>query len=222
MTHTKNAQRRTIAKIGLGVGVAVAAAAVIQTARRNRRGSPDSAPDYTLRHSGETGETAGRTVTIRKPRAELFGFWRDFSNLPQFMKNLERVEPGAAEGLSIWFIHGPMGKVFKIETRIDQEIANELIAWKSTPGSEVETEGCVTFKDAPGERGTRVSLINTYHQRGGALGTAIAKLMGVAPSIQARHDLKRFKMLMEAGEIATSARCNDETTTPDNQSEENA
>ena len=222
MTHQSNIRWRTLATVGLGLGATAAAVIVIQNARRRGSGSPDSAPEDTARQSQSASETTGRTVTIRKPRAELFRYWQDFSNLPQFMKNLEAIEPGATEGLSTWFIHGPMGKVFEIETRIDREIENKLIAWKSTEGSEVETEGCVTFEDAPGDRGTRVSLIITYNQPGGAVGKAIAKLMGIAPEMQARHDLKRFKMLMETGEIATSARCTDEATAPKNQSEENA
>lgn len=220
MTHNSSARWRTLATVGLGLGAAAAATAVIQNARRGRTGSPDSAPDYTARQSKGPGETVGRTVTIRKPREDLFSFWRDFANLPQFMENLEKIEPGAEEGLSTWFIHGPMDKVFAIETRIEQETANELIAWASTEGSEVETEGCVTFEDAPGERGTRVSLIITYHQPGGAVGKAIANLLGAAPETQARRDLKRFKMLMETGEIATSVRCSDPGSKPFNLTEE--
>lgn len=221
MTHTSGTRWRTLAAVGLGLGATAAAVAVIQSARRARSsGSHDRAPDYTARDTEGSGETTGRTVTIRKPRSELFQFWRDFANLPHFMENLERIEPGTAEGANTWFVKGPLGKVFEIETRVDREIENEMIAWKSTEGSEVETEGCVIFEDAPGDRGTRVSLIITYHQPGGAVGTAIAKLMGVAPAMQARHDLKRFRMLMETGEIATSARCKDAARAPTMQTEE--
>ena len=75
----------------------------------------------------------------------------------------------------------------------------------AVPGSQIDTEGRVSFEDAPGERGTRVTLIIAYQPPGGALGKGLAKLFGREPAIQARHDLKRFKMLMETGEIATSA-----------------
>ena len=77
--------------------------------------------------------------------------------------------------------------------------------------SEIETSGEVRFEDAPGERGTRVSLVMAYDPPAGALGRAVAKLFLREPQVQARHDLKRFKMLMETGEIATSARTRDET-----------
>ena len=78
-------------------------------------------------------------------------------------------------------------------------------------GLNLVTEGRVTFKDAPGERGTRVGLIIAYQPPGGELGRVLAKLFLREPEIQARHDLKRFKMLMETGEIATSATRRDQT-----------
>ena len=86
-----------------------------------------------------------------------------------------------------------------------------LIAWRSVEDSEIETSGEVRFEDAPGKRGTRVSLMMAYDPPAGALGRAVAKLFLREPQVQARHDLKRFKMLMETGEIATSARTRDET-----------
>lgn len=226
MSHNSSVKWRAVATLGLGLGVAAATAAtaaaakVIGKSRRSRNSRSDSAPGYTARQSQGSGQTIGRTVTIRKPREDLFRFWKDSSNFPQFMENLEKIEPGTIEGHSTWFIRGPMGKVFEIATRVDREVENELIAWRSTEGSEIETKGCVTFRDAPGERGTRVSLIISYHQPGGEIGKSIAKLMGTAPEMQARHDLKRFKMLMETGEIATFARCNAQTRTPNNQTEE--
>jgi hypothetical protein len=77
--------------------------------------------------------------------------------------------------------------------------------------SQIDTEGRVTFADAPGERGTRVGVRVAYKPPAGELGRAVAKLFMREPEIQARHDLKRFKMLMETGEIATSARRKDQT-----------
>jgi uncharacterized membrane protein len=150
----------------------------------------------------------------------LFAFWREFSNLSQFMENLEKVEPVGHDGHSRWFIRGPMNRTLEIETRIAREVENELIAWRSTETSQIETEGRVSFHDAPGDRGTRVKLIIAYKPPGGDIGKAIAKLMGAEPEAQARRDLKRFKMLMETGEIATSARRNDDPSPPSQQHEE--
>lgn len=192
----------------LGIG-AVALPVAVRAASRRRDASHghDSAPGYTARRSFGDYAVVGRSVTIGKPRDELFRFWRDFSNLPQFMENVDKIEPVSGEqGRNRWFIRAPAGKVYEVETTIAREIEGELIAWRSTPESEVDTEGRVTFEDAPGDRGTRVGLIIAYKPPGGRAGQAIAKLLRRTPELQARHDLKRFKMLIETGEIATSAR----------------
>lgn len=214
MHHDKGGNWRILAVLGLSLAAAAAARGAIQASRRGRHGSPDSAPRYTARRSFGSYDVTGCSVTIRKPRAELFAFWREFSNLAQFMENLETVQSIGPDDHSRWLIRGPMDKVLQIETRIAREVENELIAWRSTENSEIETEGRVTFHDAPGDRGTRVGLIIAYKPPGGQVGKAIAKLMGAEPEVQARRDLKRFKMLMETGEIATSARRKDNAEVP--------
>lgn len=197
-----------------GIGLAAIPVAFGLTAARKRRehvGEHDSAPGHTARRSFGDYHVVGRTVTIAKPRAELFDFWRDFSNLARFMENLEKVEPaGDQAGHNTWHIRAPAGKTYAVDTRIAREIHGELIAWRSTEESEIDTEGRVTFEDAPGDRGTRVGLIIAYKPKGGKVGQAIATLARRSPELQARHDLKRFKMLMETGEIATSARTRSE------------
>lgn len=165
----------------------------------------DDAPGRTARR-GRFGDYAviGKTVTIAKPpREELFAFWRDFTNLPAFMDNLESVEILGGKR-SRWTIASPGGGTVAIETEIAQEVAGELIAWRSVEGSDIDTEGRVSFRDAPGDRGTRVELIVAFKPPMGRAGQAIAKLLRRNPAVQALHDLRRFKSLMETGEIATS------------------
>jgi uncharacterized membrane protein len=199
-----------------GLGIALGAAALgafLGTRGSGRRDwHGDDAPGFTQRRSFGKYDVVGRSVTIRKPRAEMFAFWRDFNNLTGFMENLEKIEvKDAASGHAVWTIKAPAGRTVDVETRIAREIENELIAWRSVEGSDIDTEGRVTFTDAPGERGTRVSLLVAYDPPAGELGRAIAKLFMREPAIQARHDLKRLKMMMETGEIATSARTKDQT-----------
>ena len=128
------------------------------------------------------------------------------------MENLEKVDvEDAATGRATWHIKGPAGRSVAVRTTIESEDEGRMIAWRSVDGSDVETEGKVTFEDAPGNRGTRVGLTIGYEPPAGALGKAVAKAFLREPEIQARHDLKRFKMLMETGEIATSARTRAQT-----------
>jgi uncharacterized membrane protein len=92
----------------------------------------------------------------------------------------------------------------QVETRIVEERAGELIAWRSTEASDIDTEGRVTFRDAPAGRGAEIEAIVAYRPPAGELGRWIAKLFQAEPSLQGRRELKRFKMLMETGEIATN------------------
>ena len=200
------------AAVGIGLTLGSLALGSILAAKTRQGRSSDDAPGFTARRGFGEYDVVGRSVTIRKPRAELFAFWRDFGNLAQFMENLEKVEVSeAGSGKSTWHIKAPAGRTVAVQTEIVREQEGELIAWRSTEGSDIDTEGRVTFEDAPGERGTRVGLIIAYKPPGGEAGRALAKLFLREPEIQARHDLKRFKMLMETGEIATSARRKSET-----------
>jgi uncharacterized membrane protein len=194
---------------GLAVTVGAIAFGSYLSHRHKRRGD-DDAPDYARRKPKGDLAQVGRTVTIRKPRSELFAYWRDFSNLSAFMENLDSVTK-AGDGTLVWTIRAPAGRTVDVKTEIASEKQDEHIAWRSVDGSDIETHGEVRFTDAPGDRGTRVSLTMAYSPPAGAVGQAIAKLYLREPNIQARHDLKRLKMLMETGEISTSARTRAET-----------
>lgn len=208
MTRTTNFGAAGIAGLAVTLG-AVAFGGFLASRHRNRHG--DDAPGFARRRPDGDLTQVGRSVTIRKPRDELFAYWRDFSNLAGFMENLEAVEASGSGGVSTWKIKAPAGQTVDVKTEITNETQDERIAWRSVEGSDIETRGEVRFEDAPGDRGTRVSLVMSYDPPAGALGRAVAKLFLREPQVQARHDLKRFKMLMEAGEISTSARTRDET-----------
>ena len=192
-----------------GLAVAAGALAVGTSKLRSGRSGSGDAPRFSRRHGGGDLALVGRSVTIRKERQELFDYFRDFQNLPSFMENLDRVE-NRGDGHNVWVIRAPAGRTVDVETRISSEEDGHHIAWQSVEGSDIATSGRVTFEDAPGDRGTRVGLDMAYDPPGGIVGRGIAKLFLREPDIQARHDLKRFKMLMETGEIATSARTRDE------------
>ena len=145
----------------------------------------------------------GRTVTINKPRRELYAFWRDFTNLASFMENVRAVT--AQDDLTRWTIAGPAGRDVTIESRIVEDREGEIIAWRSTNASDIDSEGHVAFRDAPGGRGTEVEAVISYVPPAGEIGRWIAKLFQAEPAIQGRRELKRFKMLMETGEIATNS-----------------
>ena len=202
--------KRAVPAIALGLGVvggvvgaAIGGSALVRNIRRDR--PHDDAPGWDT-HSDKFGkyDVVGRAVTIARPRHELYAFWKDFQNLPGVMENLEQVQPTGGSGRSVWTIRAPGGKTVDVETEVVKDETDRLIAWRSVEGSDVDTEGRVEFEDV-GERGTKVTLIIAYKPPMGQVGRMIAKAFLKEPQIQARHDLKRFKMLMETGEIATSA-----------------
>jgi uncharacterized membrane protein len=145
----------------------------------------------------------GRSVTINRPRAELYAFWRDFNNLPTFMHNIHSVTIKDRTH-SHWIIEAPAGKRVEWDSQITQDEPGGLIAWESLEGASVRNSGRVEFLDSPDSRGTVVRITLTYDPPAGTVGKLIAKLFQKEPKVQARQDLRRFKQLMETGEISTA------------------
>ncbi|HJQ13703.1 MAG TPA: SRPBCC family protein [Anaerolineales bacterium] len=154
--------------------------------------------------NGHEGIRVERAVTVNRPRGELYQMWRDFENLPRFMKYLETVQMDDRDtGRSHWVVKGPMNRLIEWDAEVIEERENELLVWKSLPGSMVESMGRVEFVDAPGGRGTIVHVSMEYNPPAGSLGAAFAKLFGREPGYQIKEDLRRFKQIAETGEIPT-------------------
>ncbi|MER3495069.1 MAG: cyclase [Mastigocladus sp. ERB_26_2] len=144
-----------------------------------------------------------KTVTINKSADELYRFWHNFESLPRFMKHLKNVKV-YDDKKSHWIANAPLGQSVEWDAYILEDRENEFISWASAEGADVDNSGFVRFTKAPGDRGTEVKVVMEYNPPGGALGAAIAKLFGEEPEQQIGDELRRFKMLMEAGEIATT------------------
>lgn len=161
----------------------------------------DRYSDTRARLGGSRGIHAEAAVTINKPIAEVFRFWRNFENLPKFMEHLEQVAD-REEGISHWVAKGPAGVSVEWDARIINEIDNKLIAWQSLEGATVATAGSVNFDET--EHGTRVRIHLQYDPPGGRVGALVARLFGEDPRQTVREDLRRFKRLLETGEIPTT------------------
>jgi len=144
-----------------------------------------------------------KTVTIDRPPAELFAFWRDLTNLPRVMAHLESVQV-LDDARSRWTAKAPAGRTVTWDAEVYNEIPDQLIAWRSLEGAEVPNAGSVRFKALPHDRGTEVRVELEYAPPGGKLGGVIARLFHEEPEVQVREDLRRFKQLMEAGELPVS------------------
>ena len=198
------------ALIGAGVAMAVGAAGFLLARRsadmRDDGEDVSDAPDHVFRRKTGRYEEGlvGRTVTINRPRDELYREWRNFMRFPLFMENVREVQD-LGDGRSRWVIEAPLGAGVELVTRVVEDTPGEVIAWKSEPESQIESEGRVEFLAPPPGRGTAVRLTMRYTPPGGLPGRAVAKLLQREPNVQARRDLRRFKQLMETGEIATNA-----------------
>jgi uncharacterized membrane protein len=144
-----------------------------------------------------------RSITIDRPVEELYRLWRDFSNLPKFMKNLEKVE--VIDGKrSHWVAKGPGDRRVEWDAEVTSERENERVSWRSLEGSEVATSGSVEFRRAPDNRGTEVRVHLKYNPPAGLLGAVVAWLSGKSAGQQVQEDLHRLKALLEEGTTLTS------------------
>jgi len=142
-----------------------------------------------------------KSITINKSPAELYQFWHNFENLPQFMTHLESVTV-TGEKRSHWKAKAPLGTSVEWDAEVTSDIENERIGWVSVEGSEIPNSGVVEFRPTT-NRGTELRVVLTYEPPAGQLGALVAKLFGEEPEQQVREDLRRFKQLMESGTIMT-------------------
>ena len=148
-------------------------------------------------------EIVGRAVTINRPVAEVWAFYRDLSNAPLYMDEVERVDT-IDQRRTHWVAKAPGGKTVEWDSEITEEEPQRVLAWNGLDTAHANA-GRATFADVPG-RGTVVTLTLSYDPPFGAVGKLVNKLLQRDPAIQARRNLRRLKQLLETGEIATAAR----------------
>lgn len=152
----------------------------------------------------ETGIKVERSIVVHKPAQELYHFWRHLENLPRFMSHVIEVKQPDVKH-SHWKIKSLAGTTFAWEAEIINEIPNELIAWRSLEGSEVDHAGSVHFQ-ANSHGGTGVRIVLEYRPPAGRLGAGIARMLGQEPAQLIEQDLRRFKQIMEIGESPAAER----------------
>lgn len=144
-----------------------------------------------------------KSIIIDRSPEELYQYWRDFENLPRFMNHLESVKKTGGNR-SHWVAKAPAGTSIEWDAEITEDRPNELIAWRSLEGADVDNSGSVEFETAPGERGTIVRVEIDYNPPGGVIGEWVAKLFGEEPGQQTQEALRCFKQVMETGEVIIS------------------
>jgi uncharacterized membrane protein len=189
VANRKGARRRRAA-IATAAVMGITAADLYTALRQDRR-------------PWSQGMTLHAAITVRRSREEVYRFWRDLTNLPRFMVHLESVQV-TDERYSHWTAKGPGRRTIEWDAEIVEDRPGEIIAWRSDEGATVRNSGAVRFADAPGGRGTEVRVELRYDPPGGVVGAAFARLMGEHPDQQVRDDLRRFKQVLEVGEVVRS------------------
>lgn len=175
--------------------VALTIADVVATRKSHKSPAQEPEREYPLK--------ARTAVTINKPVDEVYRYWHDFEQLPTFMYHLESVTD-LGNGRSRWKAKAPFGKSVEWDAEIVKDDENQVIAWHSLEGATIDNTGSVRFSEAPGGRGTEVLVDIEYSAPGGAAGALVAKLFGEEPEQQIKDDLRRFKQIMETGEVLRS------------------
>ena len=143
------------------------------------------------------------SLIIDRSPGDLYSYWHDFTNFPSFMKHVVSVQV-TGERRSHWVVTGPAGSTVEWDAEVTEDSADTLIAWRTLEGSDVDHRGQVRFEPAPGKRGTLVTVDLQYRPPAGTLGSAIATWFGQNPEHSMKMDLRRFKQVMETGEVITT------------------
>ena len=163
--------------------------------------------------AGGRGLHVARTVTVQRSPDEAYRAWRDLESLPRLLPGHLLSVTSSESRRTRWVVAGPGGLRASWEAELTADEPGRLIAWRSVPGASVDIAGSVRFDSAPGGRGTEIKVILTYAPPAGKLGAAAAALAGGGGDRLVREALRRFKQLVETGEIA-EAPGRRETTTP--------
>jgi uncharacterized membrane protein len=198
-------RRRGLADIGfaaLGSYLAVRGAtghcAVYDLLDTGTRGDDDER----LSAGAHRDASSAAQISIARPPADVYAFWRNLENAPRFMEHVESVKV-VGERLSHWTVRGPRGHAVEWDAEIVEDRPGELLAWRALPGSDVRHQGAVTFRPQDGGAGTEVHLELDLALPGGRVGRAVGRLLGRAAAPRAEEDLARLRRILEAGESAS-------------------
>jgi uncharacterized membrane protein len=195
LAASERKDRTLLAAAGV-LGVAALDVLAFETLSESRK-----APDPET-HAG-TGNLVRSSIAIGRPVDEVYGFWRDFENLPRFMKHLESVRD-LGDGRSRWRATGPGGMRAEWEAELVEERAPELLEWESLPDSDVYNAGIVRFRAGRTPDETIVTVELRYAPPGGTIGKALLRLLRREPGQQLRDDLRRLKQVLETGSVVLS------------------
>ena len=183
--------------------VAAATAAVLGVTALDVVCAQRMSDESAARRSEEEYTVVVETITVNRSPEEVYAFWRNFEELPKFMRYIDSVQI-TGDRRSHWRAKGPGGTAVEWDAEITDDRPNEMISWRSLENSDVYNAGTVRFQRATGGRGTSIRVDIRYAPPGGSISAAIAKLFAQDPGQQIHHDLRALKQILETGEVVKS------------------
>jgi uncharacterized membrane protein len=154
------------------------------------------------RPSDHSGHRIEKSILIARPPEDLFRFWRNLENLPEFMENIESIRV-LDDRRSHWTVKGPAGHSVEWDAEIVNEHPGEMISWQTLPGAEVQSAGTVRFNRTDDPNSTLLRVVLEFRPPGGQLGTMVSRILGRNPTAQLADDLNRLKQIIESHDIPT-------------------
>jgi uncharacterized membrane protein len=194
-TARRGGRRRRRTALAAGAVAALTAVdlfAAIRAGRRRQHGPGRPGP---LKLEAST--------TVNRSPDDTYAYWRNLENLPSFMLHLQSVTEDG-NGRSHWVANAPLKGSVEWDAEMTGNDPGRRISWRSLPGSDIDNSGTVHFAPAPDGRGTEVRIVLHYDVPGGRIGRTVAKVLGEEPRQQVRDDLRRFKQVLETGEVLRS------------------
>lgn len=184
---------------GFGSALAMLGGGTVLIAATNKPAS-----EITGVGSGRRAVDVQKTINLNTPLDEVFRFWSDYRNFPNFMTNVRDVRATSVDGRSHWVVSGPVGTSIEYDAVITEFRPNDVIAWKTVEGAPVEHSGTVRF-DRNADGTTRVQVHMSYSPPAGLLGDAAARFLGQDLKTKMDEDLLRMKSLVETGNFPHDA-----------------
>jgi uncharacterized membrane protein len=204
MRNEKNDRTRLLATTLAVLGVT--ALDIVQSVRLTSEKLPATGHDegsFELAEAHDGVQHVGAAITVNRPVEEVYEFWKNAQNFSRFMSQIESVRITGG-GHTYWKAKAPAGLSVEWDAVTVEDVPNELISWQSVDSSEVDNTGTVRFARAAGDRGTEVRLEMEFRPKGGVVGAKLARFFAMIPKTQLQTDLRRFKQLIELGEIVHS------------------
>jgi uncharacterized membrane protein len=156
-----------------------------------------------LLNTGASKTTQARaTITIDRPVNEVYSQWKNLGNLSRCMRHIESVER-IDDTHWHWKARAPKTNMtVEWDAEVLEERENELMVWRSTKGSDIHNEGMIEFRERP-NNATEIHAQIVYYPPAGKVVQTIGKFLKGISSQYVKEDLRRFKHLMETGEVPT-------------------